>query len=140
MREERYIWCAWGDMARRAIEVEPATNGAIKIYAFEDLVAYHLWFALEDAGSERFKVAVIKGIPGLSEDPAYFLPRRFDRIAVGDINTLTEDSLWIAFRDTAWNENRPPLKTLQDRGYQVNNVVETAAQGQRAFLVHLSRR
>jgi hypothetical protein len=140
MREERYIWCAWGEMAQRAIQAEPTTNGAIRIYAFEDLVAYHLWFALEDAGGERFKVAVIKGIPGLAEDPAYFLPRRFDKITAGDVNTLTEDRLWIAFRDTDWNENRPPLKTLQDRGYQVKNVVESTAQGQQAFLVHLSRR
>ena len=140
MREERYIWCAWEDLAQRAIQVEPTTNEAIKIYAFEDLVAYHLWFALEDAGSERLQVAVIKGIPGLTEDPAYFLPRRFDRIASGDISIVNEDSLWIAFRDTAWNENRPPLKTLQDRGYQVKDVVETSAQGQRAFLVNLSRR
>jgi 4-amino-4-deoxy-L-arabinose transferase-like glycosyltransferase len=141
LREERYIWCAWDDLARQAVQAEPAAPGkTVKLYAFEDLVAYHLWFSLEEAGSERFKVAVIKGIPDLREDPAYFLPRSFDRIATLDPSALSEDDIWIAFRDTDWNEDRQPLKTLEDKGYRVNKVVEATAQGQRAFLVHLSRR
>jgi Dolichyl-phosphate-mannose-protein mannosyltransferase len=139
MRQERYIWCAWNDLARQAVKSEPVEASTIKLYAFEDLVAYHLWFSLEEAGSERFKVAVIKGIPGLHEDPAYFLPRSFDEVTTGDISTLNEDDIWIAFRDTAWNEDRPPLKTLKERGYQVKNLAEAMAQGQRAFLVHLVR-
>jgi hypothetical protein len=140
LRQERYIWCAWNDLVAQAIQAEPATPEAARLYAFEDLVAYHLWFALEEAGSERFKVAVIKGTPGLREDPAYFLPRRFDDIKTGDISALNGDHFWIAFRDISWDEDRPPLKTLKDRGYRVNKVLETTAQGQRAFLVHLLRR
>jgi hypothetical protein len=140
VREEHYIWCAWNDLARQATQAESATTEPVRIYAFEDLVAYHLWFALKGDESERFRVAVIKGIPGLAEDPAYFLPRRFDRIATGDISALDGESVWIAFRDTGWNEDRPPLKTIEERGYQVKNIFEAMAQGQRAFLVHLQRK
>jgi hypothetical protein len=62
-REGAYIWCAWGDLAARAArdeanDAEDLLNNSeserapFNVYAFEDLVAYHLWFALE--GRERF--------------------------------------------------------------------------------------
>ncbi|HVF48816.1 MAG TPA: glycosyltransferase family 39 protein, partial [Pyrinomonadaceae bacterium] len=39
-RERNYVWCAWETLARRAVESEPARDPPLKIYAFEDLVAY----------------------------------------------------------------------------------------------------
>ncbi len=149
-----YIWCAWETLAGRVIENEsvavPDKSAAtprhslasetVKIYAFEDLVAYHLWFALDTVGEKRFKVAVIKNVPGLTEDPAYFLPRGFDEVSVGDISTVNEDYFWIAFRDETLNEERPPLKNLKEKGYTLEKIFEQEAQGQIAFLALMRRR
>ncbi len=138
-REGGFIWCAWGDLGAQALTTEPA-DGRVNLYAFEDLVAYHLWFAFSTAKDERFKVSVVKGVPGLAEDPAYFLPRRFDGVAVvRDLSVLTGERLWLAFRDTSLSEERPPLKQMKERGYHVERVFETSAQGQRAFLVLVAR-
>ena len=53
----QYIWCAWEQLAESV-----DGNELAKIYVFEDLVAYHFWFALRD----RSNVEVIKveNIPG----------------------------------------------------------------------------
>lgn len=139
-RDEQFIWCAWADLAARAARDERA-DAPFNVYAFEDLVAYHLWFALQDATRDRgFNVTVVKNVPGLSEDTAYFLPRRFDGVTIiKDASALTSDRLWLAFRDTSLDEQRPPLNLLKARGYRVQQMYETRAQGQRAFLVHVSR-
>jgi len=136
--EGRQVWCAWGELAESALRDEaggPEATAA-DVYAFEDLVAYHLWFAL---GEERARVAVVKGVEGLAEDPAYFLPRRFEGVAVTNADALAGERFWVAFRGTAWDETRPPLSTLKARGYRAERVYEQAAGGQRAFLVRVSR-
>ncbi|MGB8508445.1 MAG: glycosyltransferase family 39 protein [Pyrinomonadaceae bacterium] len=134
-----YIWCAWEGLAAQLADAESGTQGKVRIYAFEDLVAYHLWFALDTAGEKKFDVAVIKRVPGLTEDPAYFLPRRFDAVAVRDETALDGDVFWLAFRDVRWDEGRPPLNILKERGYRVEKTFETGAQGQHAFLVLVRR-
>jgi len=111
----------------------------VNLYAFEDLVAYHLWFALDSAHETRVRVVVLKGVPGTTEDPAYFLPRRFDGVTDAGANFITEGRCGAAFRDAGWDESRPPLKTMLDRGYRAERVYETQAQGQRAFLVLFTR-
>jgi 4-amino-4-deoxy-L-arabinose transferase-like glycosyltransferase len=136
-REGAYVWCAWEGLAASAARDEPGTTDASEVYAFEDLVAYHLWFALE--GDERFRVRVVRGLPGVAEDPAYFLPRRFDGVAAADANAPAADALWLAFRAPSLDETRPPLNSFVGRGYRVGRVYERAAQGQRAFLVRLRK-
>ncbi len=139
-REGTHVWCAWESLAAPLARSEEEGAGSpADVYAFEDLVAYHLWFAL---GGERgrFRVSVVKGVPGLVEDPAYFLPRGFDGVRVGNADALEGERIWIAFRDTAWDEGRQPLKLMKERGYRVERIFETGAQGQRAFLVLVSRR
>ena len=126
-----HVWCAWEGLAASAARDDAAR--AADVYAFEDLVAYHLWFAL--SGSGRFRVVSVKGAPGLTEDPAYFLPRDFEGVAVADPETLRGERFWAAFRDTNWDESRQPLKLIAERGYRAERVYETAAQGQRAYLV-----
>ncbi|HEX6622794.1 MAG TPA: glycosyltransferase family 39 protein [Pyrinomonadaceae bacterium] len=138
-REGPFIWCAWGDLVARALRDEPA-GAPFDVYAFEDLVAYHLWFAAQgEAHHARPNVAVVKNVPGLFEDPAYFLPRRFAGVAVLQPSALEGERLWLAFRDNSFDEGRPPLNILKERGYRVERVFETSAQGQRAFLVLVSR-
>ncbi|HYY98539.1 MAG TPA: glycosyltransferase family 39 protein [Pyrinomonadaceae bacterium] len=158
-REGAYVWCAWGDLAASAArddannsraEGESKSHDAaagvvegapVNVYAFEDLVAYHLWFALEEfGGARRFRVVSLKGAPGVAEDPAYFLPRDFDGVAVAPADALQGASFWAAFRDAGWDESRPPLSLITSRGYRAERVYETSAQGQRAFLVLFARR
>ena len=129
-RPPAYVWCAWEGLAASAARDEAR---AAEVYAFEDLVAYHLWFAL--SGSGRFRVVSVKGAPGVAEDPAYFLPRDFGGVRVATPDALGGERFWVAFRDTGWDETRPPLKLILGRGYRAERVYETSAQGQRAFLV-----
>jgi uncharacterized membrane protein len=136
-RGDTYIWCAWEQLSRQLIQRQDTGAEGIKVYAFEDLVAYHLWFALEESGGGKIKVGLIKRVPGIQEDPAYFLPRAFSDITVHDLSALSEKQFWIAFRDTDFSEQRPPLKTLKDSGYDVGEVLQVEAAGQRAFLVEL---
>lgn len=133
-REPPHIWCAWEGLAASAVR---DGAGVGEVYAFEDLVAYHLWFALERDG--RFRVVSVEGAPGIAEDPAYFLPRNFQGVAVANPEALKGERFWAAFRDTAWDESRQPLKLILERGYRAERVYETAAQGQRAFLVLFAR-
>ena len=133
-REPAYVWCAWEGLAASTAR---DAAGAGEVYAFEDLVAYHLWFAL--SGSGRFRVVSVEGAPGVAEDPAYFLPRDFDGVAVATTDALRGERFWAAFRDTNWDESRPPLKLILERGYRAERVYERGAQGQRAFLVLFTR-
>jgi len=139
-REERHIWCLWEELRGQMPERRAASTEGVKVYAFEDLVAYHLWFALKESGGERYSVSVVKGLEGMLEDRAYFLPRAFDEIAVEDSNAMTQEHIWIAFRARSWDETRQPLKTVLERGYKVGNVLTAEADGQRAFLVELRRK
>jgi len=158
-REGTYVWCTWESLAASAArdEARPDLDTAaetkrpdaaqasssaaqpVTVYAFEDLVAYHLWFALDGDGARRFNVVVLKGLPGLIEDPAYFLPRRFDGVGVARADSISGERFWAAFRDAAWDESHEPLKTILARGYRAGRVYETTAQGQRAFLVLFAR-
>ena len=138
-RETDYVWCAWEQLAAQVIQQPAAANTPVSVYAFEDLIAYHLWFALGSEEGRTFKIGVLKGVPGLQEDPSYFVPRGFNDITTMDHLRLEEGDIWIAFRDFKWDQERPPLKTLTERGYQIRNVLETSIGGQRAFLVYLSK-
>jgi hypothetical protein len=148
LREGAYIWCAWEGLAASAARDEAAhasdagaSVAPTGVYAFEDLVAYHLWFALgSEGGARRFKVVALKGMPGVLEDPAYFLPRRFDGVTkASGADAIGGERFWVAFRDARWDESRPPLKILLERGYRAEKIYETSAQGQRAFLVLFAR-
>jgi len=133
-----YIWCVWEPLAQRVISSQPQEQ--VRVYAFEDLVAYHLWFASSSPQRRQFKVTVVKGVEGIPEDPAYFLPRRFDEIEITNAAQITGDEFWIAYRAARWDNTRPPLSTLETMGYAVRKVDSFQAQGQQAFLVRMSRK
>ena len=141
-----YIWCAWEGLVASAARDEAASFSAdaksdapTSVYAFEDLVAYHLWFALEREGegsARRFKVVALKDVPGLTEDAAYFLPRRFDGVAKAfGADSIGGERFWAAFRAESWDESQPPLNLMLERGYRAEKIYETGAQAQRAYLV-----
>ena len=143
-RPPNFTWCTWEPLARQVVSAETNGGKSIDVYAFEDLVAYHLWFAFanakRDGHSEQYKVHVVKGVPGLQEDPAYFLPRRFYEIETQDGAILRGDSIWLAFRDSQWSPTRPPLSLIEAKGFEPGRVFALRAQGQQSFLVELRRK
>ncbi len=143
-RPPNLTWCTWEPLAQVLVRADTHPSEPIEVYAFEDLVAYHLWFAFANAKREghqqQFRVHVVKGVPGLREDPAYFLPRRFYEVETHDGATLRGDSVWLAFRDSQWNTSRPPLSMIAAQGFETGRVFELRAQGQQSFLVELRRK
>jgi hypothetical protein len=159
------VWCAWeplavqvardetagaGDATRavdatddaaRAADAMRGAGGAIKIYAFEDLVAYQLWYALRARGEKSLRVAVVRGVPGVFDDRAFFLPRGFDDVSVETPDAaMREERFWVALRGAAWDEESPVLKILSARGYETTRRFEFAADGQKAFVVLVRKR
>jgi uncharacterized membrane protein len=130
------IWCGWEDLTKQGIESQVG-NESLTVYAFEDLVAYHLWFATKF--NERIRVVAVKDFPGIEEDKAYFLPRGFDDVEVADKAALSGDRFWIAFRDKTWNPKHPLLQDLTARGYKLGAPLEFKAKGETAFLVKVEK-
>lgn len=137
-RPPEFTWCSWPQLVQQ-LSPEDKSRATV-FYAFEDLVAYHLWFALSTEGEGKFKVVRIRGIEGLDEDPAFFLPRRFHDIEVRDQLQISGEHVWLAFRDENWDEKRPPVSLLQQAGYRVQKVYLMTSQGEQSFLVELARR
>lgn len=155
--DEPPVWCAWDALAVQAAQDEATTgaqtdsttnprdatthaSGARTIYAFEDLIAYQLWHALRAAGETRLRVAVVRSVPGVANDRAFFLPRGFDDVAVETFDGMVrEDEFWIALRGAEWDDDAPPVKLLRERGYDVELRRELDVAGQKAF-VALARR
>jgi hypothetical protein len=135
-----FIWCAWEPLARNVETSAARPEEEVRVYAFEDLVAYHLWFACDSSQRKQFKVMVVKGVAGIQEDPAYFLPRHFNDITAMDSAQITGDEIWIAYRASRLDQTLPPLATLESMGYSVRNVQSIQAQGQQAFVVRMARR
>lgn len=108
-----YIWCAWEDLAGKLDKTQKT-----KIYVFEDLVAYDMWFALRDA-QQNFEIIKVDGIDGLLEDTAYFLPRGFGGVRKTEENGIAGERFYVAFRDSTFNEKHPPLRNLREKGYTI---------------------
>lgn len=136
-RQQTFIWCSWEPLAQQVAAEQTGTSKPVNLYAYEDLVAYHLWFALRSNPSGHSKVTVIKGVEGINEDPAYFLPRAFQDVAVTRNQVPAGENTWIAFRANRWNENVPPLDSLKKNGFEVGRTFSFKAQGQEAFLVQI---
>jgi hypothetical protein len=160
------VWCAWetlahevardeaderdecarseadatrGETARR--DCDATRGGATKIYVFEDLIAYQLWYALRSAGESHLRVAVVRNVSGVADDRAFFLPRGFDEVSVERLDAaMREGHFWLVFRDAGWNdEEHPALKLLRARGYEIERRFETSASGQRAYAISVRR-
>ena len=117
---QKFIWCGWENLAKNLDTNEPQ-----KIYVFEDLVAYHFWFALRR--NENLQIIKIENLEGVTEDKAYFLPRGFDDVKKAD--DFEGERFYIAFRDTNFDETKPPLKNLIEKGYRIGEPKIFEAQG-----------
>jgi len=134
--EPKYIWCAWENLALSLRQTHPNSNEPTKIYVFEDLVAYHFWFALRDLDAQ-FQIKKINEIEGLNEDKAYFLPRGFN--SVSTTKQFEGERFFVAFRDKTWSEFAPPLRDLKAQGYRIGEPQIFEAQGLKAFLVEVRK-
>lgn len=126
--QPKFIWCAWENLAQNLDK-----NQTNKIYVFEDLSAYHFWFAMRE--SDNFKVLTIKNIDGLKEDTAYFLPRGFDDVQRTSLEEITDNKFYIAFQAKDLQENEPPLRNFKIKGYKILETKFIEAQGIKAFLI-----
>jgi uncharacterized membrane protein len=135
-KTETFIWCAWEDLAGNL----PQENAdqPTKVYVFEDLTAYHFWFALHEKG-ENFQIIKVGNIKGLPEDKAYFLPRGFYDVQTIDENSIAGDRFYVAFRAKGWNAQKPPLVDLIEKGYVAGSPQIFEAQGEKAFLVEMRK-
>ncbi|MFZ0750068.1 MAG: glycosyltransferase family 39 protein [Pyrinomonadaceae bacterium] len=131
-------WCEWNNLAKQIPAPTPGEPAPV-VYTFEDLVAYHVWFAPERTVTPSFKVKVVKGLPGVPDDPAFFLPRRFSEVEIVPASGIDGQHIWVAYRARRWDENRPPMSYVKTLGYQTRNVLSAVAQGEQVFLVELSR-
>jgi uncharacterized membrane protein len=136
--EPKYIWCAWENLASYLYEStlhgEDADN--IQLYTYEDLTAYHFWFALRDS-DRGFQIFKVKDV--MPEDKAYFLPRGFGNIQTVNEDEIKNERFFVAFRDKDWNESAPPLQNLISKGYKVGKPQIFEAQGLKAFLVEIRK-
>ncbi|MEO7539300.1 MAG: glycosyltransferase family 39 protein [Pyrinomonadaceae bacterium] len=107
----QYAWCAWEPLVAQIDQTQP-----IKILAFEDLVAYHLWFATRN--NPAVTVFKVEGVDGVNEDKAYFLPRGFDGVERKDLKDLPASEYWLALRVSEWDLNQPPLTSLSENGFR----------------------
>jgi uncharacterized membrane protein len=122
-------WCNWAPISEQAVSTENAP-----LYAVEDLVAYHMWFANKDA--KGVDVRRLTGVAGVNEDKAYFLPRGFDDVRRIDIADLGEPKMWVLYRTkgtdhpaTSGDRREPPLRDLLVRGYKVVEDKTIAVDG-----------
>ncbi|HKP37487.1 MAG TPA: glycosyltransferase family 39 protein [Pyrinomonadaceae bacterium] len=129
-------WCSWEGLVQQA--ASRGTDRAMEVYAFEDLVAYHLWFAGTRVGPGALKVTVVKNLDGSRDDP-FFLPRQFDEIKVAGPSQLNGENIWLAFRARRWDETQPPVSVMKSMGYQQGRIFSRTAQGEQSFLVEFRK-
>jgi uncharacterized membrane protein len=137
---QQYIWCGWEVLARQVEAAQPGmdSTGPARVYVFEDLTAYHFWFALRKEEG-KFQVEKLQGLEQITEDTAFFLPRGFDGVRKVNINDLEGDKFWIAFRAAKWDLLHSPLYDLISRGYKLGEPRVFEAGKDKAFLVAVEK-
>jgi uncharacterized membrane protein len=129
----QYSWCSWDPLTAAS-----ETAGTDEpVYVFEDLVAYHIWFARRhDDGVQVKKIA---GAEDVVEDKAYFLPRGFNEVSSVDLQDVNEPRIWVALRAPSISEAQSPLNAVITRGYRVLETKSVQAVGEEAALIHLEK-
>lgn len=130
--KQTFIWCTWENLAKNVEANQPT-----KIYVFEDLVAYHFWFA--EKNNTNVQLVKIENLEGIFEDKAYFLPRGFGDVQKINFDEIIEPRFYIAFRDKKFDSQKSPLKNLIEKGYKIGEPKIIEANGMNAFLVEVSK-
>jgi uncharacterized membrane protein len=128
-----YSWCNWESQAFAAMATFPG-----KIYVFEDMTAYHVWFALRQHDLDA-TVSKLSNVPGVAEDKAYFLPRGFDEVRTLEISDIHETKFWIGYRAPKIDPAVYPLKAFMDAGYKVAAKSFVDAQNEQTIFLLLEK-
>lgn len=135
--DPQFAWCVLGEMVVQRSSDHRGSQ-APKVGAFEDLIAYQLWFELRN---EHPPVEVVKitGTGEVTEDAAFFLPRGFEEIRSLPIDGISDESMVVAFRRRDWADASPIVEAFAARGYVISDREERQAEGEKAFFVTFER-
>jgi uncharacterized membrane protein len=125
-----YSWCGWEPLAAQVKNSETTT-----VYAFEDAVAYEVWFALEREAKGRFRVVLIEDDPDIPEDKAYFLPRGFTGVQKANEDAIAGEKFWVAVRGIGDDAEHPLWRRLREKGYEMGAPLSFKAQDTTVYLV-----
>lgn len=132
-----HVWCAWNGLAAEWRTATIADPDPKRLYVFEDLIAYHYWFATRD--SLDWKIVLVKDAEGVPNDRAYFLPRGFNEVESSALDAINEPEIWISFRQAAARRLEAPVTLLENRGYAVTDTKREVFGTQAAYLIRLVR-
>ena len=107
------IWCGLEPLGR---EMQAEENAPVAV--FEDLAAYHLWFAFRHEVNQP-QIIKVQDFDGMHEDTAYFLPRGFDEVPKIPSDKLNYDRMWVVYRSAEYDPFSPPLYGLGEEGYEI---------------------
>ncbi|MBX3298539.1 MAG: glycosyltransferase family 39 protein [Acidobacteria bacterium] len=111
------VWCVWEPVGNKIGAIEATTEPPPRIFALEDLAAYHLWFAGRHNSRER--VALLSGLPVTTNDKAYFLPRGMNDVERVALDSINDNSFWLVFRTVDRDEERRLIDEVTATGYVV---------------------
>lgn len=115
-----YLWCRWDEIGTK-IMTEDHSGDNVKVYAFESIIAYHLWFASRDSGRpEIYDVTDVEPTP---EDESYFLPRGFDGVKKTSLGSISGDRVRMVFRTHKAGEELIVFETMKELGYMPCTVL-----------------
>lgn len=145
----QYLWCAWEPLGREWVFAPHYSSQPKTVYALEEFIGYHLWFAVREFPNNN--VRVVKNFGGNTDVSAYFLPRGFDQVQIVDVETaFSGDEFWVAFRDPDLDHDFPGLRIFSYRprvlneldqlGYEVQDTRKIRVGNESAFLVKMIRR
>lgn len=109
-----YLWCRWDELGTQ-FESSTIEAGRTRIYTFESIIAYHLWFASRN--TSKLEPWMISGFTPMIENEVYFLPRGFEGVKQGLIQDIGGDRFWIVFRTHSPDEETPLFELMRSRGY-----------------------
>lgn len=129
IRVHTNTWCGWD---RHTAKLEQTTD----IYAAEELIAYHIWFARRGTGQRVF---MVRGLEGVTDDPAYFLPRGFDEVKTVEVGEINARRIAVAFRGGTADEGQPPLTPFSQKGYRAISISQGVAGPETTNVVVMER-
>lgn len=129
-----YLWCHWDEIGRELAAATP-DGERTKVYTFESIVAYHLWFASRD--SQKIDAWDITDLEPTPEDETYFLPRKFDGVKKGTVADIDGDRVRLIFRTHKPGEETIVFETLKDRGYSKCDSTPAVYKRTTMFVVDL---
>ena len=136
-RKADAIWCGFEPLTRELESTRP-----VPVVVFEDLAAYHIWFALRnDPVETRPPVIKLTDFSGTNEDKAYFLPRGSDDVQVIESKAVLPDEVVAIYRTGKSDDHETPLPEFERRGYQLvdNQTIDFGYQRLKAARLKIGK-